>query len=291
MLEELSSVQYPETTEEGLDVLFFAEDIGLLGLTNELVDGEVGGDQYSCACQLGGLVLLVDGEASFVAQCLEEVGGESLHGLVVEVFEHDMGVYSGVVEVEELVVEVLLEVVRVDKSKNSALAASSRAMNPQMRVAIAVELVATLESEGLDLLSILEEGTRELGKRLGVFPLFDHASHLDEDVVNLALLFFIASLGEERWRGFVGRQVAKFQQDGASWIDFAELFSMVSTPAGERERTVPWNEIVAVALFDVPRLEDRELGVDALKDDTDVDMADTVVVVLGFGADLDTPNK
>ena len=160
-----------------------------------------------------------------------------------------------------------------------------------MRVAITLELVATLESECLDLFSVLEIGTRELGECLLLFPLFDHASHLNEDVIDLAFLLFVAALREGRRRRFIARQLAKLQQDGASWIDFAELLDMVSTPSGVRESTVPWNEIVTVPLLDVPRFEDGELGVHTLEDDTDVDVADTIVVVLGLGSDFNTPDK
>lgn len=70
-----------------------------------------------------------------------------------------------------------------------------------------------------------------------------------------------------------------------------ELFDMVSTPSGERERTVPWNEIVAVALFDLPAFKDGELRVYAFEDDADVDVADAIVVMHGLGSDLDASNK
>lgn len=92
-------------------------------------------------------------------------------------------------------------------------------------------------------------------------------------------------------RSTVLGKCAKLQQDGLSLIDLAELFDMVSTPSREREIFVPWNEIVAVPLLDLPTDKDTSLAVDGFEHDSDVDMADLVVVLSGLGADLDTSNK
>jgi hypothetical protein len=161
-----------------------------------------------------------------------------------------------------------------------------------MRMPITCQFVTLLKSEGLDLLPVLKVRAGELGKRFLFFTRLDHGAHFNQDIVDFALFLFRGT-GSERWslRRTVGGKCTKLQQDALSRIDLAELFDMVSTPTRERERLVPGNEIVAIALFDLPREENGTLGVAGFKDDCDVDVTDSIIVVLRLGSEFNAPNK
>lgn len=255
---------------------------------------------------------MVDRETGFVTDRLEKLGGQHLDSFVVEVFEHDMGVLGRIVEIEEAVVEVLLVVLGVDEGEHSRLTAACWAVNPHVRVTIGGELVAFLQGESLNLLAVLKVRPGKLLEGAVVVAGLNHATHLDQDVVDLALLFFGRAGGERclAIRRTVLGKCTKLQQDGLSLIDLAELLDMVSTPSGERQIFVPWNEIVAcviyavstyglmhrlaaltIPLLDLPTDKDTSLAVDGFEHDCDVDMADLVVVLSWLGSDLDTSNK
>ena len=59
---------------------------------------------------------------------------------MVEVLEHDVGVFTWIIQIEEPVGEVLLVVLWVDEREQSRLTTSGRAVHPEVRVPIAREL-------------------------------------------------------------------------------------------------------------------------------------------------------
>ena len=66
---------------------------------------------------------------------------------------------------------------------------------------------------------------------------------------------------------------------------------MVTSPAGVREISVPWHEIIAVALFDTPMLNDGGFADSIVKDRCDVHVFDLVVVLVRPRTDFDTSDE
>ena len=82
-----------------------------------------------------------------------------------------------------------------------------------MWVAIALKEVTTLVDDGLELLTVGKVVTRKLLECLVVFTAFDHIFHLNDDFIQLALLFDITALRHLiRCSHLVQRQRAIFVQ-------------------------------------------------------------------------------
>ena len=66
---------------------------------------------------------------------------------------------------------------------------------------------------------------------------------------------------------------------------------MVITPSFVRQISVPWYKIVAVPLLDVPILKDSSFANPVVEDCRNVDMSDSVIVLIGTGSDLASSNQ
>lgn len=66
---------------------------------------------------------------------------------------------------------------------------------------------------------------------------------------------------------------------------------MVITPSLVRQISVPWNQIVAVPLLDIPVLKDCSLGCSVVEDCGDMHVSDLVVVLVASGANLGSSNQ
>ena len=82
----------PESSVDG-GLVFFDS----LSVLNDVADGEVGGNENAGASELRGLVLLVDGEAGFITDRLDEIDGEPFHCFMIQIFKHNMRMFAGIV--------------------------------------------------------------------------------------------------------------------------------------------------------------------------------------------------
>lgn len=121
-----------------------------------------------------------------------------------------MLVFFWIIQIKEAVLEGLVVVVGIHDLKDGTLSRSWVALDPDVRVAVGFELVAFLNRECLDLFSVLEVVARELLEGFLVLSVVEHGAHLNEDVIQLSFLFFVATLDEFLLRGVFGH-VAEFQ--------------------------------------------------------------------------------
>lgn len=250
---------------------------------------EVGGNETGRAGELWGLVLLVHSETSFVADRLDEVDGKTFHRFVVQVLEHDMGVHRRVVQVEELVVEVLLVVLRIDVREDRCLARTGVAVQPDVWISAVHEKVTFLFLHRLETFAVQDEVPRVLREDgVVVYSFVEEVADVNEDFVDLTLFFELARFRDfGTLRGVLG-QLALLKENTRSWVDFAELLDMVVAPSGVREITVPRHEIVTVSSLDTPILKDGGFADVVVEDSGDVDVLDLVVVLMGSCTDLNT---
>ena len=66
---------------------------------------------------------------------------------------------------------------------------------------------------------------------------------------------------------------------------------MVIPPSFVRQISVPWYEIVAVPLLDIPVLKDCSLGCSVVEDRGDMHMSDLVVVLVASGSNFGSSNQ
>ena len=185
---EVKHVNVPKTARDGCDVVCTSRHV----FWDDLVDGKVGGDQDRRLGELRRLVLLVDSEACFITQCLDKVDRESLDGLVVQIFEHNVRMHFGIIQVKKLVVQVLLVVVWVHVRQNRRLPRSWVAPQPDVWISVGLEEVSLLDDHRLDLLAILQVGPWELGERFVTLVGLNESLHLDQDFIDLAFLLLFA---------------------------------------------------------------------------------------------------
>ena len=135
----------PEATVNRCFVFFDA-----VSVLNDIGDAEVRGDENTGASKLRCLVFLINRETRFVTNGLDEVDAETFHRFVIQIFKHNMRMFAGVVQIEELVVQILLEVIRVDKAKDSSLARTWVTIQPNVRITVRLEEVLLLGYHSLD---------------------------------------------------------------------------------------------------------------------------------------------
>ena len=107
-----------------------------------------------------------------------------------------------VIAIKELGVQILVEIVWLDNLHHSRLARPWRARKPDMRVALRLEEITALMDHRLDLFTIGEVVAWKLMEGFRFFTLLNHTLHLNDDIIQLALLFFITAfrdLGFRRW--------------------------------------------------------------------------------------------
>jgi hypothetical protein len=282
--EDVTDIDHEKTALECSKVL--TATLHILG--HDIVDGEVGGDKDTKTYDLWGLVLLVDWVTGLIADALEKLDTKAFHRVVIHVLKQNMRVHIDIEAVEEFGVEVLVEVLGIDELHESGLARSWSSKQPDMRVAIGLEVITTLVKDALELFTVDKKVAWKLFECLVVFATFNHVLHLDDNVIKLAFLFLFRAFldlgGRVRFVLWTGTMLE--QCDGIR-IELAFLLLVMRDPSRIRESPVARDQVITEILFDLEILQNRTLRHSIDEHDGDVHVADKVIRLIRLCSDFD----
>ena len=207
---------------------------------------------------------------------------------MVDILEQHVGMDSAVIAIKELGVQVLVVVVGVHDHEDRRLSTARCAIHPHMRVAVGLEKVTVLMDDALELFPVGKVVARKLLEGFVIFTTFQHVFHLDDDIIQLALLLQITALRHLiRYVHLVEGESTMLEQHERIRVELALGLLVMLHPARVRESPVPRDQVITEILFDLEILQDRTLRHPIDEHEGDVHVADKVIRLVRFGADLD----